>query len=99
LTARGIELFYWTGKSGHEFEFIVRNGGKAIPLDVKKGKGKLNSLQDFRNSNPVSVAVKVSSNNYGFDEGTMTLTIPHYEMFMLARDLAKGVDLERSISE
>ena len=97
LTARGIELFYWTGKSGHEFEFIVRNGGKVIPLDVKKGKGKLNSLQDFRNSNPVSVAVKVSSNNYGFDEGTMTLTIPHYEMFMLARDLADGVDLEKTL--
>jgi len=34
-----------------------------------------------------------------FDEDTMALTIPHYEMFMLARDLAKGVDLERSISE
>ncbi len=97
LTARGIELFYWTGKSGHEFEFIVRNGNKVIPLDVKKGTGKLNSLQDFRNSNPQSVAVKVSSNNYGYDEGTMMLTIPHYEMFMLARDIAGGVDLESSL--
>jgi len=76
---------------------MVCNGGKVIPLDVKKGKRKLNYLQDFRNSNPVSVAVKVSSNNYGFDEGTMTLTIPHYEMFMLARDIADGVDLERSL--
>lgn len=98
LTARGLELNYWTGKSGHEFEFIMNNNGNVIPIDVKKGTGKLNSLPDFRNGNPRTVAVKISDNNYGYDGENMILTIPHYETFMLAEDLKNGVDLEERLN-
>ena len=44
FTAKGISLFYWTGNNSNEFEFIIENNGKILPIDVKKGSGKLNSL-------------------------------------------------------
>lgn len=92
LTARGIPLFYWTGGSSYEFEFIVQNSGLALPIDVKRGSGKLNSLIAFRNNNPKSTAIKISANNYGYNEENDLLTIPLYEVFMLADDLSKDVN-------
>ena len=92
LTAKGISLFYWTGGSSYEFEFVVQCSGAALPIDVKRGNGKLNSLQAFRNSNPKSTAIKISTNNYGYNEEKDLLTIPLYEVFLLADDLNKGVN-------
>lgn len=48
LSAKDIELFYWCGKNQNEFEFIVIKDGQIIPIDVKKNKGKLNSLDNYR---------------------------------------------------
>lgn len=89
LSAKEIPLFYWTGKQGHEFEFIVVNNSKVIAIDVKKNKGKLNSLEDFRNNNGKNTVIKISSNNYGYDKEQDVLTLPLYMTFMLADDLAK----------
>ncbi len=90
FAAKEIPLFYWTGKQGHEFEFIVENNSKVIAIDVKKNKGKLNSLEDFRNCNGKATAIKISSNNYGYDSENDILTIPLYMTFLLADDLVKG---------
>lgn len=90
FTVKGVSLFYWTGgDNNNEFEFIVQNNGKILPIDVKKTGGKLNSLKRFRESNPKSTAIKISANNYGYDEANDILTIPLYEAFLLAEDLAK----------
>ena len=94
LGSRGIPLFYWTGKNGSEFEFILKDGGYAVPLDVKKTHGKLNSLGRFREHNSFGYAVKVSGNNYGFDERTGILTIPFYELFLLADRIADDTSSE-----
>lgn len=88
LVSKGIELFYWTGKQRHEFEFIVQSGGKIIPIDVKKSKGDLNSLDEFRSVNPSSMAVKVHSGNFGYNQEKNILSIPHYAVFMLAEDIS-----------
>ncbi len=90
LASKEIPLFYWTGKQGHEFEFIVENDSKVIAIDVKKNKGKLNSLDDFRNNNGKNTVIKISSNNLGYDEKQDILTLPLYMTFMLANDLAIG---------
>ncbi len=71
-----IPLFFWEGKQNHEFEFIVQYKGNVIPIDVKKNSGKLNSLEDFRNHNEKNIAIKISSNNFGYDANNMVLTIP-----------------------
>lgn len=93
LTAKGIPLYYWTGGSSHEFEFIVQNNGLALPIDVKRGGGKLNSLSAFRTHNTRSTAIKISSNNYGYNAENDILTLPLYEVFLLADDLNSGKDI------
>ena len=49
-----------------------------IPIDVKKGKSKLNSLNEFRNHNKNDMAIKVSSNQYGYNEENQLMTLPFY---------------------
>ena len=55
------------GKRDSELEFIVDGNGVAVPFDVKKKKGSLSSLQEFRAHNKKALAVKVSSNQFGYD--------------------------------
>lgn len=87
FVAKGIPLYCWTGTNSNEFEFIVQNNGKILPIDVKKSGGKLNSLKAFREYNVKSMAIKISANNYGYDRENDILTIPLYEVFMLAEDI------------
>ena len=90
FAAKEIPLFYWTGKQGHEFEFIIENNSKIIPIDVKKNKGKLNTLTEFRNYNGKSIAIKISANNLGYDKENDILTIPLYMTFMLTNDIVNN---------
>ncbi len=90
LRAKGIKLFYWTGKGSHEIEFVVQNGSYAVPIDVKKTGGKMGSLEAFRVMNPRYTAIKISSGNYGYDPGTDMLSIPLYQTFLLAEQLSRG---------
>ena len=87
LKNRGIDLFYWKGKNNFELEFILNINNRIIPLDVKKNKGKLNSILNFRLHNPTDVAIKVSKNNYGYDEINKILTIPFYYLPFLLDDI------------
>lgn len=93
FAAKDVPLFYWGGTNSNEFEFIVENNGKILPIDVKKGSGKLNSLEAFRKVNPKSTAIKISANNYGYNAENDILTIPLYEVFLLANDIAKNTPL------
>ena len=90
FASKDIPLFYWTGNNSNEFEFIVENNGKILPIDVKRGNGKLNSLEAFRRTNTKSTAIKISSNNYGYNAENDILTVPLYEVFLLADDLSNG---------
>ena len=90
LAAKEIPLFYWTGKQSHEFEFVVHSGKKLYPIDVKKKNGGLASLQEFRALNGNCMAIKISSNNFGYNSERNILTIPHYAAFLLAEDLREG---------
>lgn len=95
LRSHELPLFYWTGKSTHEFEFITASGGKLYPIDVKKSKGGLNSLKEFRDYNGNCTAIKISGNNFGYSEENDILTIPHYAAFLLAEELAQGEGVKR----
>lgn len=88
LTAKDHKLFYWRGKGTSELEFIIESNSKLIPIDVKKGRGTLNSLEKFANHNKFEYAVKVSKNNYGYDHTQKLLTIPFYFIPFLAKDLS-----------
>lgn len=73
-----MDFFYWKGKRDSELEFIIDVNQNIIPIDIKKGKSKLNSLNEFRNYNKKDIAIKISSNQYGFSEDNQLLTLPFY---------------------
>ena len=90
LIAKEHKLFYWKGRASAELEFIVESNNKLYPIDVKKGKGTLNSLEKFANHNKFEYAIKVSKNNYGYNSERKLLTIPFYFISFVAKDLADG---------
>ena len=90
LIAKEHKLFYWRGKSSAELEFIIESDNKLYPIDVKKGRGTLNSLEKFSNHNKFEFAIKVSKNNYGYNAEQRLLTIPFYFIPFAAKDLAEG---------
>ena len=90
LIAKGHKLFYWRGKSSAELEFIVESLNKLYPIDVKKGRGVLNSLEKFSNHNKFEFAIKISKNNYGYNQEEKILAIPFYFVSFVAKDLANG---------
>lgn len=90
LIAKGNPLFYWRGKASCELEFIIESDNKLFPIDVKKGRGVLNSLEKFSHHNRYECAIKISSSNYGYDESKRLLTVPFYFAPFVANDMAKG---------
>lgn len=90
LIAKEHKLFYWRGKASAELEFIIESDNKLYPIDVKKGRGTLNSLEKFANHNKFELAIKVSKGNYGYDSEKKLLTVPFYFFPFLAQDLADG---------
>lgn len=90
LIAKEHKLFYWKGRASAELEFIVESNNKLYPIDVKKGKGTLSSLEKFTNHNKFEYAIKVSKNNYGYNSERKLLTIPFYFISFVAKDLAAG---------
>ena len=96
LIAKKIPLYYWKGKNSAEMEFVVDSGNRIIPIDVKRGRGTLNSLVKFRNHNKSDLAIKLSANRFGYAEDQKLLTVPLYACFLLAEDLNEGRDCLRS---
>lgn len=90
LIAKGHKLFYWRGRTSAELEFIIESSNKLYPLDVKKGRGTLNSLEKFSNHNKFEYVIKVSKNNYGYNSEQKLLTVPFYFISFVAEDLANG---------
>ena len=90
LTAKGLKLFYWRGKTSAELEFLIESDNKIYPIDVKKGRGTLNSLEKFSNHNKFEFAIKVSKNNYGYNAEKKIMTLPFYFIPFAAIDLRDG---------
>lgn len=90
LIAKEHKLFYWRGKASAELEFIVESDNKLFPIDVKKGRGTLNSLEKFSNHNKFEYAIKVSKNKYGYNSEQKLLTVPFYFISFVAEDLKNG---------
>lgn len=91
LASRGFGLFYWKGKRDSELEFLIDIDSRIIPIDVKKGKGRLGSLAEFRTHNKKDLAIKVSANQYGYDEDSQVLTLPFYYLSFFLDILRKSV--------
>lgn len=92
LVARRYPLFYWKGKRSSEFEFIMNVDNSIVAIDAKRGKSNLNSLEEFRNHNKTDLVIKVSSNQYGYNEGQKLLTLPFYFFSFYLNSLSNDSD-------
>lgn len=92
LVARRYPLFYWKGKRSSEFEFIMNIDNSIVAIDAKRGKNNLNSLEEFRNHNKTDLIIKVSSNQYGYNEVQKLLTLPFYFFSFYLNSLSNDSD-------
>lgn len=92
LVARRYPLFYWKGKRSSEFEFIINIDNSIVAIDAKRGKSNLNSLEEFRTHNKTDLVIKVSSNQYGYNDGQKLLTLPFYFFSFYLNSLSNDSD-------
>lgn len=99
LTARNYPLYYWKGKRNSEIEYLIDLDGNVVPIDCKKTRGALNSLDEFRMHNKNALAIKVSSNRYGYDEKNKILTLPFYYFSLFLNENDKEKITTKTIDE
>ena len=82
LTSRGYELYTWHSEGEAEIDFVLQREGKIIPVEVKSAdNSKAKSLKTYIGKFKPEYSVKVSANNFGFENGIKT--IPLYAAFCL----------------
>ncbi|KKM12637.1 ATPase [Clostridiales bacterium PH28_bin88] len=82
LTANEYRSYYWTSERGAEVDFIIQRGGKIIPIEVKSADNtKAKSLGIYINTHKPEYAIKLSTKNFGFEDGKKT--VPLYAAFCI----------------
>lgn len=87
LVANGLETFYWTPgtTSQNEVEFVLQNRlGRIVPIEVKSGSNTASrSLNAYLAKTGAPLGVRLSTKNFGFEEGQRILSVPLYAAFCL----------------
>ena len=82
LIANGYPCYYWMSGRGAEVDFVIQREGKVIPIEVKAAENtKAKSLTVYIDSYKPDYAVKLSTKNFGFENGKKT--VPLYAAFCL----------------
>ena len=82
LIANGYKVFYWMSDRGAEVDFIIQRQGKIIPIEVKSADNTMaKSLRVYINKYKPEYAIKLSTKNFGFENGIKT--IPLYAAFLI----------------
>lgn len=80
----GRRLYYFRKDSGLELDFLIRFGGRCVPVEVKAKDGNAKSLKTVLNHQEkyhLDFAIKLSDQNVG--RSGKILTLPHYMAFLL----------------
>ena len=82
LVAKGTALHYWESANSAEVDFIVQNEDGVIPIEVKSAENvRSKSLRSFVEKYVPRYAIRLSSRNFGFENGIKS--IPLYAAFCL----------------
>jgi len=82
LVCRGHECYTWYSEGEAEIDFVIQREGKIIPIEVKSAdNSKAKSLAIYMGKFKPAYAIKVSANNFGFENGIKT--IPLYAAFCI----------------
>jgi len=82
LTVNGYCDYYWVSQRGAEVDFIIQYGQDIIPIEVKSADNiRSKSLNQYISRFKPAYAVKLSSRNFGFEDGKKT--VPLYAAFCI----------------
>lgn len=86
LVAHSSTPYYWGTTSRSEVEFLATDKqGDVIPIEVKSGANvRANSLMSYREKYRPAYVVRMSTRNYGFEGGI--LSMPLYAACFFARE-------------
>ncbi|MEI8094095.1 MAG: ATP-binding protein [Spirochaetales bacterium] len=83
LTAAGHPLSYWESEGQAEVDFLVTVGSDVIPIEVKASTHtRSRSLHRFGQLYPPPYSIRLSTRNFGFENGIFS--VPLYAVFCLA---------------
>lgn len=82
LTINGYRTYYWESERGAEVDFVIQRDGRIIPIEVKSADNtKAKSLKVYIETFKPDYAIKLSSKNFGFEDGKKT--VPLYAAFCI----------------
>jgi len=82
LVSNGYSCYYWMSERGAEIDFVIERDGNPIPIEVKSAENtKAKSLNLYINQYKPPYAIKVSTKNFGFNNGKKS--VPLYSAFCL----------------
>ena len=86
LISNQFQPYYWESQGKAEVDFVVQmNDGKVIPIEVKSSENvRSKSLKQFINKYKPAYSVRVSTKNFGFENGIKS--IPLYALHCLTTD-------------
>jgi predicted AAA+ superfamily ATPase len=87
LAANRHQLFYWRSQNSAEVDFLLEGASGIMPVEVKAGDNvRAKSLNIYRDKYAPNLAVRLSSKNFGSDQGIKS--VPLYATFCLAATTA-----------
>lgn len=82
LTINGYNTYYWESERGAEIDFVIQRDGQLIPIEVKSADNtKAKSLRVYMQTYKPAYAIKLSTKNFGFEDGKKT--VPLYAAFCI----------------
>ncbi len=82
LSINEYRTYYWESERGAEIDFVIQRGGKLIPIEVKSADNtKAKSLKVYMETYHPDYAIKLSTQNFGFENGKKT--VPLYAAFCI----------------
>lgn len=82
LGMNGHKTYYWESERGAEIDFIIQRDGQIIPIEVKSADNtRAKSLKVYIDTYKPAYAIKLSSKNFGFEDGKKI--VPLYAAFCI----------------
>lgn len=82
LIANGYQCCFWQSERGAEVDFLIQRQGRIIPIEVKSADNtRAKSLAEYIKCYKPDYAIKLSTKNFGFEDGKKT--VPLYAAFCI----------------
>lgn len=84
LAKQNIELYFYKNENATvELDFVVRVKDDIVPIEVKRKRGRSNSLNFILQNSDLPYGIKLSNSNIGLEN--KIITIPYSLTFLLSR--------------